>query len=49
MAEGPEAHSIPLPHEYQEESVETDSGRMALTRCAWCHRTRNEIEAAYRG
>lgn len=40
----PTAHTAPEPHHYVSTQVQTDEGPKPLTRCAWCTRTKAEIE-----
>lgn len=46
LAQHPDQHRKPEPHNYQPQQVETDQGTATLTVCVWCHQTKNEIEAA---
>lgn len=44
LATHPTLHDKPAPHEYYQESVQTDSGPQPLTRCRWCLKTKQDIE-----
>lgn len=42
----PELHDKPKPHDFSDvETVKTDQGAATITRCRWCQRRRDEIEA----
>lgn len=45
LAEGPDGHLEPRPHEFVERMVITDAGMQPLTVCRFCNQTKREIEA----
>ena len=45
LAQAPDLHRDPVPHDFSHvEQVRTDEGPKPLTRCKYCHHTKEEIE-----
>lgn len=45
LAEAPQWHSEPVPHDMHPTQVATDGGLVTLTRCRWCGITQAELDA----